>query len=230
MPPADTAIGLLSRAIVRLESRPLPARFAGPPEQLFAALGPELPFPQRLVFANLWLFEPLLLRALAARPAVNALLRTTTAPTLIGGGVKENVLPSRAYAVVNFRIRPGDSVDGVLDHVRRTLADLRVKFALVGDTRSEPSPVSRTDTTGFEAIARAVREVAPEAVVAPGLVLGATDARHYEALSAAVYRFLPVRMTEEDLPRVHGSNERLAVEDYRRAVRIYIQLLRHAAL
>jgi len=230
LPPRDTAIGLLSRAVARLEAHPMPARFEGVPEAFFSALAPELPFGRRLVMANLWLFGPIVRHALTAVPATAALLRTTTAPTLLRAGVKENVLPQRAEAVVNFRIRPGDSVAGVVEHVRGTLRDSRVTASLDGTHSSEPSPVSSTATAGFDAIASAVREVEPRALVAPSLVLGATDARHYQALSPAVYRFLPVLLKPDDLARVHGTNERVAVEDYRRAVRFYVQLLRRAAL
>jgi carboxypeptidase PM20D1 len=121
-------------------------------------------------------------------------------------------------------------VAGVVEHVRGTLSDSRVTASLDGTHSSEPSPVSSTATTGFDAIASAVREVEPRALVAPSLVLGATDARHYQALCPAVYRFLPVLLKPDDLARVHGTNERVAVEDYRRAVRFYVQLLRRAAL
>jgi carboxypeptidase PM20D1 len=117
-------------------------------------------------------------------------------------------------------------VAGVLQHVRDAVGDERVEVSLAGEHSSEPSPVSSAAGAGFEAIARAVREVEPRALVAPSLVLGATDARHYQALSPAVYRFLPVRLGPDDLPRVHGTNERIAIEDYRRAVRVYVQLLR----
>jgi carboxypeptidase PM20D1 len=228
MPPRATAIGVLNRALARLESHPLPARFDGVPAALFGALAPELPFGQRLVLANLWLFRPLLLHRLAAEPTTGALLRTTGVPTMLSAGIKENVVPERAEALVNFRIRPGDSLASVLEHVRRTVEDARVEVSLVGQG-SEPSPVSSAATPGYEAIARAVREVEPRALVAPSLVLGGTDARHYQALSPAVYRFLPALLRPDDLPRVHGTNERIGVEDYRRVVRFYLQLLRHAA-
>jgi carboxypeptidase PM20D1 len=228
MPPRATAIGALNRALARLASHPLPARFDGVPAALFAALAPELRFGERLALSNLWLFRPLLLHRLAAEPTTDALVRTTAVPTMLSAGVKENVVPERAEALVNFRIRPGDSVAGVLEHVRRTVGDARVEVSLAGPG-SEPSPVSSAATPGYEAIARAVREVEPRALVAPGLVLGGTDARHYQALSSAVYRFLPALLRPDDLPRVHGTNERIGVEDYRRVVRFYLQLLRRAA-
>lgn len=119
MPPPHTAIGVLSAAITRLEAEQMPGNMDGVMRQMFEHLGPEMPFARRLVMANLWLFRPLVERQLARRPAANALLRTTTAATLIEGGVKDNILPARARAVVNFRIRPGDTIASVTDHVRR---------------------------------------------------------------------------------------------------------------
>jgi carboxypeptidase PM20D1 len=65
--------------------------------------------------------------------------------------------------------------------------------------------------------------------VAPYLVLGATDARHYRDLSENVYRFLPITLTSEDLARMHGTDERISVSDYEKAIRFYRQLILNAA-
>ena len=100
----------------------MPGRIAGPTRRLAEHLAPELGVPARIVLANLWLFGPVLELATSGRPPLDAMMRTTTAVTIVDGGVKENVLPSRAGAVVNFRILPGDSVDDV---VRARAADRR---------------------------------------------------------------------------------------------------------
>ena len=126
-PPPQTAIGILSKAISRLEENQMPGGIKGVVGQMFQSVGPEMSFVKKLVFANLWLFRPLVERQMAAQPSTNAAMRTTTAATIIEGGVKENVLPSKARAVVNFRILPGDSVKSVLDHVNQTINDARVK-------------------------------------------------------------------------------------------------------
>jgi carboxypeptidase PM20D1 len=110
-----------------------------------------------MVFANLWLFEPVLLRQLERKPATNALVRTTTAPTMLEGSAKENVLPIRARAVVNFRLLPGDTAASVEARVRATIADPRVSLRALG-MASEPSPLSRTDTRAYRAIERAIGE------------------------------------------------------------------------
>jgi carboxypeptidase PM20D1 len=226
-PPRETAVGILAGAVAALERHPMPAAIGGPARRLFEFVGPEMGVVDRTAVANLWLFGPLVVRRLATTPATDALLRTTTAPTMLEGSVKENVLPVRARAVVNFRIRPGDTVAGVLAHVRRVVGDARVQVAPYGPTRSEPSPEASVESAGFLALARTIREVFPGAIVAPSLVLGATDSRHYAVLGADVYRFLPFRLRLDDLKRVHGVDERLPVADYEEAVRFYGRLIRN---
>ncbi len=148
-PPPHTAIGILSAAISRIEEHQMPGGLKGAVRQLFDYVGPEMPFGRKLVFANLWLFKPLVERQLSSLPAMNAGLRTTTAVTVIEGGVRDNVLPTSARAVVNFRILPGDSIEGVEAHVRDTVNDTRVKIARHGAPASEPSAVSSTRYSGL---------------------------------------------------------------------------------
>jgi carboxypeptidase PM20D1 len=198
-------------------------------EELFTTLAAEMPFDRRLVLANLWLFEPLVVRELASRPATDALLRTTTAPTMLSGSVKDNVLPTEATAVVNFRLHPRDTADAVAEHVRRAVNDPRVEVEVYGGFASEASPVSPTSGPAWELLAGTVARVAPEAVVAPSLVLGGTDARHYAGLTPHVYRFAPFTVGPGDLERVHGVDERLSLEDYGRMVRFYRELISAAS-
>src|SRR5262249_10494336 len=102
MPPRPSPAGILSRAIVRLEENPMPGRIDGAVRMLFDTVAPEMPFTKRVVLSNLWLLSPIVKVGFAANPATDALLRTTTAPTMLEGSVKDNVLPKRARAVVNF--------------------------------------------------------------------------------------------------------------------------------
>jgi acetylornithine deacetylase/succinyl-diaminopimelate desuccinylase-like protein len=206
------------------------SHIAGATAESYAFLAPELPFGPRVFLGNLWLFEPLAVRVLEASPASNATLRTTTAVTIIQAGVKDNVLPPEARAVVNFRILPGDSIDAVEAHVRRTIADRRVLANRYGPTASEPSAESPTAAPGFQLLARTLREVAPGVVVAPNLLSGATDSRHYATvLGILPYRFVPMRLGAADLARIHGTDERLGVANFAEIVRFYAQLLRNGA-
>jgi carboxypeptidase PM20D1 len=229
MPPAHTAVGVLSTAIHKLERAPMPARLPGPTRQMFRFLAPEMPFVMRAAFANLWLAEPLVKRMLAAKPATNAMVRTTTAATMFEAGIKDNVLPDRARAVVNFRILMGDDFDGIIDHVRRAIGDERVAVRPLFEFGSEPSRVSDTDSISFRALHQTICQVFPGVLVAPGLVLGATDSRHYAGLTDNIYRFSPIRVGPGDLDRIHGTDERISVDDYGRAVRFYVQLIRNTS-
>jgi carboxypeptidase PM20D1 len=226
-PPRQTAVGIVAAAVARLEARPFPGALRGATREMFAYLGPEMPPAQRLVFANTWLFAPLIERQLAAAPATDATLRTTTAATMFQGSVKDNVLPIHAHAVVNFRILPGETVASVVERVRRTVHDPRVEIAEHGGMGTDPSPVSPSSAEPFALLHRTVRQVVPDAVVAPYLVLGATDARHYGGLSDHVFRFLPLRLTQQDLRRMHGTDERIGVRDHARAIVFYRQLIRN---
>ena len=227
MPPPHSAIGRLAAAIEQLEDHPMPARIGGATKRSFEYLAPEMPFGPRLFLANLWLFGPLAERQFAADPAGNARIRTTTAATIFQGGVKENVLPHRARAVVNFRILPGDSIAGVLQHVRETVGtDVKVGRSSFA---AEPSPESDDEAPAFGLIQKTLVQVVPGVVVSPNLLAGGTDTKHYQRLTRNVYRFAPVRMKAEDLGRLHGTNERVGIESYAEAVRFYEQLLRNGA-
>lgn len=229
MPPPRTAIGILARALDRLERHPMPRGLRPVTEATFDYLGPELPFAARLALANRWLFEPLIVRQFGATAIGNAMLRTTTAPTIFQAGVKENVLPSVASAVVNFRLLPGDSIRHVVEHVRRKIDDPRIEIRMLG-FRSEPSPTSSVDSDAFRLIARSIRQVVPDAVVVPWLVVGGTDSRYFTRLSAAIYRVSLVRAGPGDMGRIHGIDERVGIENYGEMVRFYVQLLQHAAM
>ena len=230
MPPAPggSAIGMLSAALTRVDQNPLPGGIGGAAAELFATIAPELGFGQRVALSNLWLFRPLIEPTLAKGAATNAMMRTTTALTIVNAGNKENVLPGRAEAVVNFRILPGDTAESVAAHVKRVVADDRIEIKPLG-TPAEPSRVSAADADGYRVIERAIREVFPDAMVAPSLVLVGTDSRHFGDIADQVYRFMPIRFKPEDLARPHGTDERIAIDQLADMVRFYHRLLTQAA-
>ncbi|MEB2343879.1 MAG: M20 family peptidase [Deltaproteobacteria bacterium] len=228
-PPRRTATGALARAITQLEEHPFPISVGGVTGSFFAWLAPELPLPGRVALANADLLAPLLSEAVRREPGVNALLRTTTAVTMLSGSPKENVLPVEARALVNFRILPGETGESVLARVRETVAAPDVEARFEGEHR-DPSPVSPSDGPAFTLLQRTIGELFPGAVVAPALVVGGTDARSYHVVADAVYRFGPFRFGPADIKLPHGIDERIAIDNLGTAVRFYARLIENASL
>jgi carboxypeptidase PM20D1 len=229
LPPRQGAVGIVSAAVAKLDDNQMPARLEGPTEELFNRIGPRFSLAQRAVFANLWLTRALVTRQLENRPTTNAMVRTTIAPTIFQAGTKDNVLPSYARAIINFRILPGDSIASVVEHVRRVIDDDRVEVKPAGRFSAEPSAVSSSVSSAFRALERSIRSIAPDVIVAPYLVVVVTDARHYSNLSRNIFRFLPLRLGSQDLVRMHGINERIGIKEYEAAVRTYRQIVIHSA-
>jgi len=234
MPPQETAIGILSRAIATLEANPMPAHLEVV-EFLMSYLGSALPFTQRMLYANTWLFGGMLKKRLVKSNLLNASIRTTTAPTIIEAGVKDNVLPARAEAVVNFRILPGDDLRSVYEMVLERVHDARVKVTpfegdtLEGDSGWNPSPVADTESAYFLRLSRLIKETFSSVMVSPYLVLGGTDARRYAAVTNNALRFMPVMLDKSELQSMHGVNERLSIENCSKLVGFYIAYIQEMA-
>lgn len=228
VPPPHTAVGILATAIHRLERNPMPSHFGGPMRQTLEAVGPHLDFGPRLVVSNLWLLEPVVERVLVAVPTIAPMLRTTTAATIFHAGVKDNVLPNRARAVVNFRIFPGETVADVVEHVREVVDDPRIALTPSRKQR-EPSDVSSTDGEAFALLRRAILDVYPDAIPTPYLITGGTDARYFRAISDGVFGFMPVRADMADVKRAHGNDERIRVDAFVEGVGFYAHLMREAS-
>jgi len=227
-PPDHTSLGILSKAVTRLEENQFPARLDGTTEAMMGYLAPEMPFLPRMLMANLWLTRPAVVRLSLGDPSVAAMVRTTTAVTIMNGGVKENVLPIDARAVVNHRILPGESVESVTQRVREVVDDERVSVSPLG-WYGEPSPVSDPDSEAFEMLARTLLEITPDEkiIVTPYLVIGGTDAKYYSGKSDSVFRFLPVSAGPDVLEMLHGTNERISLDSLELAVRYFVQLIRN---
>ncbi len=229
MPPKKTTLGSLGSALAKLEQNQMPAAITGPVEWMFESIGTTLPFAQKLLFGNLWLFEDLLIGKLENVGIMNAWLRTTTAPTMIEGGIKENVLPSEAHALVNFRILPGNTVEDVVNHAKKVINDPAVKVTINSGAGRTASPIASMEGPGYSVIKQSIHEVFEDTLVAPGMLMAGTDTKHYVPISDNNYRFFPLILTGSDVSRVHGTNERVAVSNYIKMIQFHAQLMKNAA-
>ena len=227
IPPNHSALGILARALTRLEDHQMPARLTPATRAFFTNVAAEGSFGMKFAFANIGMLEPVVVRALLGNPQTASTVRTTTAVTMASGSPKENVLPIRATAVVNFRILPGDSVKGVLDHITDSVADSAIKVRVLGTPR-EPSPVSSFTSPEFRTLEKTIGQLYPKALPTPYLLTAATDTRHYEALTNNIYRFAPATVTSELLAGAHGTNERMGLADFAHGVKFWAQLIKNA--
>jgi len=218
MPTPDNTIGSLARAITRLEDNQFEYYSIPTIEEEMRILGAELPFMKKVAFANSWLFGGPILKILNAH--------TTTAPTIIKGGMKDNVIPTTASVVVNFRIMPGETVQDVHDHILAVVADDRITIK-PASVLCEPSAISDYNSDSYKVIAKTVSQLFPDAIVSPGLLFGGTDTKHYRTVAKNAYRFYPLRFSDDNKTCFHGINEHLSAENYREMIQFCYQLMQN---
>ena len=224
-PPKQTAVGALAQAVTALENKPMKPTLNQPLKWMLDAVGGHMKFPLNVIAANLFITKPLLLMGLAAGSTGSAMVRTTAAPTMLKGSTAPNVLAERAEAVVNFRISPDDSVQKLLDHIKKVVGkDISIEVIQA----YEPSAVSSINTEAYDKIAGAISNIYPGYVVAPYLMIAATDSRRYIDIADGVYRFQPFRSMSEDLNTIHAVGERLSIASLYEAVAFFIRLVKSA--
>jgi len=149
-------------------------------------------------------------------------------PTMIEGGIKTNVVPQAASVIVNVRIIPGDTSISVLDHVRGVVG-VGIEVEVLPEFLKEPSRFSSIDSEAWDTVTGVVRDVFPEAIVAPYVLTAGTDSRFFEPFAGDVYRFSPFVLGNDGLAGLHGTNEFVRVEDAQRAVTFFVRLIAVAA-
>lgn len=225
-PLAQTTIGIISKAISKLEEYHFSPIFAGPQKEFLENVERHMPFWDRFIMANNWLFKPLIIKQMSGAPDTNAFIRTTTAPTIFNAGIQANVMPAEAKAIVNFRLNPGETVENVLEKATETIDDPRVTIKALKAVN--PSSISRTDTKSFELLLNAIQALYPHQhpIVIPFVTPGVTESRHFSEVSDNQYRFLPCLLTNAQIAGYHGTNEQLSIENLGRMIQYYIILIR----
>ena len=223
-PPKHTPVGLLSRAVCRVENKPFPVHMTKPVAGMFDTLGRHSTFLFRVIFANLWCFGWVLRLIGKNGGEINALMRTTVAFTQSTGSKAPNVIPPTATVTANMRLNPADTVAGAMAHIKKTVKDDRVELTL--GSHMEPSPISQVDCPAWDKVAAAVSATWKGCVVTPYLMMQCSDSRHYGRISDHVYRFSAMDLTKEERATIHGNNERIRLDCAKRAVEFYIRLMR----
>ena len=151
-------------------------------------------------------------RLLAEHPDYYAMIHTTTVPTIINGGFRENVIPGNAEAVVDIRALPEENVEQFYADMNKLVNDPLVTIEPTGGVIRPSNPPSRTDTDFFRAIQQAAAQVYGSAPVLPMQVPYATDMAQLRAKGVQAYGFGPAADVERGT-HMHGNDERIAVEE-----------------
>ena len=227
MPPAETGVETLAKAVLAITGKPFPLEIRGPGASMIEALAARKGGTTKMAVANQWLFGGKLRQQLGASPSTAAAFHTTIAPTMLEGSPKENVLPQSASALINYRIAPWNSSADVMTRAKMAAGN-KVELSWVKPPR-EPSRVSSSSSQGWKWIAAAARADAPDAVLTPTLVVAGTDSRSMEPVSEDVYRFMPMHFSLKESAMIHGTNEHMAIDSFKRMIDFYARLIATSA-
>ena len=226
-PPSRTAVTLLAEALMKLEKEPLPGSLEGLSAVMFDEVSKHMPFSYRFLFANRWLFGGIIESQMSSSPVINAMIRTTTAPTMLNGSIKSNVLPIEASALINFRLHPRDTIESVTDHVRRVVGSEKVEVRSLGGM--EASGISSWNSPGFEIVATSLNKVYGDVISVPGLMIAASDTRHYSKIADNSFRFNPFSIVPEDMTGFHGTNESIDIDSFVAGIKTYVEIIREGS-
>ncbi len=224
MPDSETAVDILMSALTKLHENPFPARFDKATQGFLEYLGPEMKFPSNMAFANQWLFKSLIVKGLDKNPPTRAMIHTTAVTTIIGAGVKDNVVPTVATATVNFRLLPNDSTKAVIQKVKEIIHDERIEIKIKNGLGNEGTISPMADGMGFQKVNKIVRQTYNDIYVTPFLMIGGTDSRYFDKVSDNIVKFSPVL----DPVGFHTHDEQVTVESFKHSIWFFEQLLRDA--
>lgn len=228
-------MGVMSRIILRVDKNPFRAHLPVEVREMFSVLGRHMPFGFRIIFANLWCFKPLLLALLPLiGRELNALCRTTCVFTMAEASSASNVIPDRVRTVANLRLAAIDPIESALKHLtdqamivskkaREGSDPLKLSVSVVKGHNASPS--SSTDSDAYRKLSGTIESVFRGTVVTPYIMLGASDSRHFCAISDNVMRFSPIKLSKEELRSIHGIDEKIAVEKIGKVVEFYTTLI-----
>lgn len=223
MPSKHSSLGILAQALCRLEKHSCRLKLIPPVRQFLKSVGLHMKGINHVILTNLWLFQPLFMKVFSATNTGGALVKTTIAVTMAQGSPAPNIVPQKSSAVINCRILPGETGEDLMKFLSKCLKGLPVKLKpLVLD---DPSKISPTDTQSYQKLSSLIRKYCDNAIVLPYLVMASTDARKYESVCDNIYRFTPYIIDAEDTEKIHGTNERISIENINRCVDFFRELI-----
>ena len=229
-PPRGTPAARLFAFANEIErKRPFKKELIPEAEEMFRQMAPSFSFPLRLLLGNMWLFKPLLMAVMPmVTPFGEAVMATTCCFTMMKGSDAANVIPKEPYLVANLRTSVHQNCEASLAVMKKYADkyDLDIEVIMQRDA----SPVSNIKSKEYAYVCDCIRKQFPDAGIAPYLIMGGTDCRHFHALTETALRFAPVRMTNEQNASCHAVDENVTLSALAEGVRFYKMFLREYTL
>ena len=222
-PPERSALYEVTQAAGLMESNKFKADFNPVTRAMFEALVPAMEQPLKFLFKYKNVFKPILLSVMTQNAETAATVRTASVMTMASGSKAPNVLAQDAKVNLNCRIVPGDSVDEVITRIKARIGS---RYTVTPINGNNPTSVSPVDNRCYRAIEKVIKEVYTDLrVVAPYLMIAATDSRIYHDQAEGVYRIQPFMSIKDDRPTIHADNERVSIAAYYQGITFFRALM-----
>ena len=208
-PGKNTPLVRLGKFMCDVEKKnPFDAQFTPVVEEMFTRMAPNMNFGMKLLFSNIWLFKPLIVKLLpSVSSAAAAMLRTTLAFTMAKGADGANVLPQEASIVGNMRFIQHQPNKESLDCISKVAAKYDIETEVI--YQDEPCPIVDFKGEQFKLIESVAADVYPGIGICPYVMTGGTDAKFYSDVCKNAIRFAPLYIDAQQYGSIHALNENI---------------------
>ncbi|MGA2318261.1 MAG: M20/M25/M40 family metallo-hydrolase [Thermodesulfobacteriota bacterium] len=228
MPHSDNPNVKLIHALEAVTKWETPFNILPMVKEFFLKMAPKQSSDGRKIFEDIekGLSDPSFSARLTSNPIYNAMVRDTISLTILQAGSKANVIPSESTATLDCRLIPGSSKENFLKEIKKRLGD---EIEIEGKMEGKSIPPSPFSTDLFQAIQKFATSNDPDCPVVPLLLPGATDSRFLRERGITTYDFCPFRLPEKEILRVHGNDERIAIENLTFGMRMLVEIIKEVA-
>jgi carboxypeptidase PM20D1 len=234
-PPADSSIEIISAAISRANQHQFEQKITQALDWSLTYLAPHMPGLIEYVYRHNGLFSPIVLNEFSKSETGRTVIQNTLVATTFHSGDKDATVPSYAEATLAMGILPGETLESATTLLKEIISDPRVVIGYVRFPDNQrihaydPTPVSPVDHWAYHTISKTIAQVFPQAAIAPTLMPGGSDGKHYlkAGVTDKVYHFFPIDVSETEIMSMHADNEKLPISAYVHSIQFYAQLIKN---
>lgn len=194
-------------------------------KQMFSRLAPNMNFPMKLIFSNLWLFSPVLKRVMGSINAAGAaMMQTTCAFTTMEGAKALNILPTKAYITANMRFMNEQPNGESIEKMKKIAEKFKIETELIYDF--PPCKPVDYKSGAFKMLEETAAKIYPGYGVVPYVMTGNTDAKYFDNICDNVLRFAPLEIDEQQYKSMHSKDENISMYTLVTGVDFYKELLK----